>query len=42
MSSTSDRMSGKTKQAVGKMTNNKELQLKGKIIETKGKVKKAI
>lgn len=34
MSSTSDKISGKTKQAVGKMTDNKKLQAKGKAKST--------
>ena len=39
MSSTSDKISGKTKQVVGSLTNNKELETKGKVEETKGEVK---
>ena len=39
MSSTSDKLSGKVKQAVGNATNNKELKAKGKIEETKGEIK---
>ncbi len=39
MSITSDKVSGKAKQAVGSMTNNKELEAKGKLEETKGKAK---
>lgn len=39
MSGTSDKMQGKAKQAVGKMTNDKKLQAKGKAQEAKGTVK---
>lgn len=39
MSSATDKISGKTKQAVGRMTDNKELEAKGKVEEAKGKVK---
>lgn len=39
MSSTTDKISGKTKQAVGKMTDNNELKVEGKVEETKAKVK---
>ena len=39
MSSTTDKISGKTNQAVGKMTDNKKLQAKGKAQETKGNIK---
>lgn len=39
MSSTSDKISGKTKQAAGKMTNNKGFEAKGKVEEAKGKAK---
>jgi len=39
MSGTSDKISGKIKQVVGSATNDKELEAKGKIEETKGKVK---
>ncbi len=42
MSSTSDRISGKSKQVVGKVTNNKRLEVKGKVQETKGVVKNKI
>jgi uncharacterized protein YjbJ (UPF0337 family) len=42
MSSMSDKISGKTKQAVGKATDNEELQAKGKAQETKGHVKDGI
>ncbi|HEY4963641.1 MAG TPA: CsbD family protein [Candidatus Saccharimonadales bacterium] len=42
MSSTSDKISGKTKQAVGKMTDNKKLEAKGKVEETKGEMKSKI
>ncbi|QQS20100.1 CsbD family protein [Candidatus Saccharibacteria bacterium] len=42
MSHTSDKISGKTKQAVGKMTDNKKLQSKGKIEEAKGEVKETL
>jgi len=38
MSGTSDKISGKIKQAVGSITNDKELETKGKFEETKGKV----
>lgn len=41
MSATSDKMTGKAKQTVGKMTNNKELEVKGKIQETSGKAQEA-
>lgn len=42
MSSTSDKISGKTKQVVGKITGNEKLEAKGKAEETKGKVKSEI
>jgi uncharacterized protein YjbJ (UPF0337 family) len=42
MGSTSDKINGKTKQVVGKITNNKELEVKGKAEEIKGKVKSKI
>ncbi len=38
----SDKISGKTKQAVGKATDNKKLEAKGKAQETKGHVKDKI
>lgn len=38
MGSTSDKMSGKAKQAVGNMTNNKEMQAKGRAQEVSGKM----
>ncbi len=34
-----DKLSGKTKQTVGKMTNDKEMQARGKVQETTGKIK---
>jgi uncharacterized protein YjbJ (UPF0337 family) len=42
MSSTSDKVSGKTKQAVGKLTHNQTLQAKGKAEEARGVIKKSI
>ena len=39
MSSNADKFKGKTKQAVGKVTDNKKLQAKGKIQEAKGSLK---
>jgi uncharacterized protein YjbJ (UPF0337 family) len=42
MSGMSDKIGGKTKQAVGSATDNKDLQVKGKAQETKGKVKDSI
>ena len=42
MSSTTDKISGKTKQAVGKVTNDKKLQAKGKAEEVKGKIKSTL
>ena len=42
MSSTSDKISGKAKQTLGKMTNNKKLRARGKVEETKGDVKSAL
>ncbi len=39
MSTTLDKISGKTQQQVGKMTGNKKLQFKGKAKETKAKIK---
>ena len=42
MSSTTDKISGKAKQAVGKMTDNKEMQAKGKAEEARGKVKSTV
>ncbi|MBI5357375.1 CsbD family protein [Candidatus Saccharibacteria bacterium] len=39
MSITSDKISGKAKRVVGSITNNKELEAKGVLEETKGKVK---
>ncbi len=45
MSDTSDKLAGNAKQMIGKATNNKELEAKGKLQETKGdmgsKIKKA-
>lgn len=38
----SDKISGKTKQTIGKATNNKELEVKGKAQETKGHAKDKI
>jgi uncharacterized protein YjbJ (UPF0337 family) len=37
-----DKLEGKAKQAAGKVTDNKELQAKGKVQETKGKLKGAV
>ena len=42
MSGTSDKISGKTKETLGKATNNKDLEAKGKTQETKGHVKDKI
>lgn len=42
MSSTSDKILGKTKYAVGRATGNKELQAKGKMQETRGNIKDKI
>ena len=42
MSSTSDKISGKSKQVVGKVTDNKELQAKGKVQEAAGKAEGAV
>jgi uncharacterized protein YjbJ (UPF0337 family) len=39
MSNTSDKVSGKAKQVIGKATNNKKLEAKGKVQETSGNVK---
>lgn len=39
MSSMSDKISGKTNQAIGKVTDNDKLKAKGKAQETKGKLK---
>ena len=39
MSSTSDKMSGEVKQKVGNVTNNEELELKGKLEEARGNFK---
>ena len=39
MGSNTDKFSGKAKQVVGKATDDKELQAKGKTQETSGKVK---
>ncbi len=39
MSSTSDKISGKTKRVIGDITNNKELEAKGMVEEAKGKAK---
>ncbi len=36
---TKDKMSGVAKQAIGKATDNKTLQAKGKVRETKGAMK---
>ena len=41
MSDTTDKAAGKTKKVVGKLTNNHELEAKGKAQETKGDVKSA-
>lgn len=37
MNSMSDKLNGKTKQAVGHMTDNKKLETEGKIQEASGK-----
>lgn len=37
-----DKISGKAKQAAGKITNNKKMQLEGKADELKGKAKDAV
>ena len=42
MSGMSDKLSGKAKQAAGKMTDNKKLQAEGKAQEIKGKTKDAV
>lgn len=39
MSGTSDKINGKIKQVVGIVTNDKELEAKGKLEEAKGNVK---
>jgi len=39
MNSKADKFSGKTKQVVGKATDNKKLQAKGKAQESSGKAK---
>lgn len=41
MSGMSDKISGKAKQAVGKVTDNEELRLRGEFQEAKGKAKDA-
>jgi uncharacterized protein YjbJ (UPF0337 family) len=41
MSSNADKFKGKTKQVVGKATDNKKLQAKGKVQETRGNLKNA-
>lgn len=42
MNSKADKFSGKTKQAVGKATDNKKLQAKGKAQEASGKAQDKI
>ena len=42
MSSSTDKISGKTKQTLGKITGSKKLQAKGKVEEVKGKVKRDV
>jgi uncharacterized protein YjbJ (UPF0337 family) len=42
MSGTTDKISGKTKQVVGKATDNEKLQAEGKAQEVKGNVKQTI
>jgi uncharacterized protein YjbJ (UPF0337 family) len=42
MSSTTDKISGKTKQVVGKATNNKEMEIEGQSEQTKGDIKSAV
>ncbi|MBL8159422.1 CsbD family protein [Candidatus Saccharibacteria bacterium] len=39
MSGTTDKMAGKAKKTIGKMTDNKKMQAEGKTQETKGKMK---
>ncbi|MBP9852521.1 MAG: hypothetical protein QG629_103 [Patescibacteria group bacterium] len=39
MSSTSDKISGKAKESMGKMTNNKRQEMQGKAIKTRGEAK---
>lgn len=39
MGSASDKISGNTKQAAGKASGDKKMEMKGKIEETKGKAK---
>lgn len=39
MSGLSDKLSGKAKQAAGKLTDNKKLQAEGKAEEVKGNIK---
>lgn len=39
MGDISDKMSGKAKKTMGKMTNNKQQELQGKAIEERGKMK---
>lgn len=36
----SDKLAGKTKEVIGKATNNKELEIKGKIQATKADIEK--
>lgn len=42
MSNLSDKVKGKTKQAAGKVTDNKKLQVEGKVQEKKADVKQNI
>jgi uncharacterized protein YjbJ (UPF0337 family) len=42
MSDTTDKMSGKAKQAIGHVTDNKTLEAKGKMQESKGNLKSSL
>lgn len=42
MSSSTDKITGKSKQTVGKVTGNKKLQAEGKMQEMKGKAEKGM
>lgn len=42
MSIASDKLSGKAKQALGKVTDDRELELKGKAQEAKGSIKQTV
>jgi uncharacterized protein YjbJ (UPF0337 family) len=41
MNGNTDKFNGKAKQVAGKVTDNKELQLQGKVQEAKGRLKVA-